>query len=171
MSDKLAVYGAVDATDGQSMDYIDKATGAVVFQVRSFAGGGNMQYKKVTLTATQVKALHAAPITLIADPGTGSFIQLLDALLYVNFVSAQYTAGSTVQFLLNSVAVATTTAALVNAAASATANIIQPAFPLIGTSNNVGVANSALTITAATTEFASGDSPINVHLWYSIVTL
>ena len=172
--DSLAVFARVNGSD---LEFVDKASGTVVAafranQVVDLSGSlGGVAYKKVTLTAAQVKALHGTPITLIADPGTGKFIQLIDALIYVNFNSASYAAGSAVNFMLNSVIVAATTAALLNAAGSASADIIQPSFPQMATSAAVGAANGALTITAAGSEFTTGDSPVDVHLWYSIVTL
>jgi hypothetical protein len=128
-----------------------------------------IQYKKVTLTPAQVLLLFTTPISLIAAPGAGKFIQVLDALFFVQFGTAQYTAGGVVSLVEGAVNIATTTAALINGAAANL--VIQPAFPLLATSNSVGTGNSAVTIQAATQNFASGDSPIDVHLWYAVVTL
>lgn len=127
-----------------------------------------IQYLKVTLTAAQVKALHGTPVTLIAAPGAGKFIQLIDALIYLNFNTTGYAAGSAVNIVDGGATVATTTAALIN---TGSAIAIQPGFPLVGTTNSVGTGNSALTITAASSEFTTGDSPVDVHLWYAVVTL
>jgi hypothetical protein len=127
-----------------------------------------IQYKKVTLTAANMLALHGTPITGIAAPGAGKAIQLIDALIYINFNTTAYAAGSVFQIVVGGAAVATTTAALINNGA---ALIIQPAFPLVGTTNSEGTGNSALTLTASAGEFTTGDSPVNVHLWYAVVTL
>lgn len=177
MSDISAVYSRYTGAD---LEFVDKATGNVVFALRAsqvvdFSGGtgsflpfpGNMQYAKVTLTAAQVKALHGTPITLVAAPGAGKFVQLLDAALYLNYGTAAFAAGSTVQLIMNSIAIATTTAALLNNGSSI---MIQPAFPALATTASQGAANAALTITASGSEFTTGDSTVDVHLWYAVIT-
>jgi hypothetical protein len=130
-----------------------------------------IQYQKTTITAAIFKTLFTTPVSLIAAPGAGKFIQLFDALIYVNFNSAQYTAGGVLSLLVGGASLATVTAALINAAAGASTDVIQPTLPLVGTGAVAGLANTALTISAATQNFATGDSPVNVHLWYAVVTL
>lgn len=153
--------------DGLSYEWVDKVTGNIVFDIAPY-GGGNLQFLKATITSAQVLALSGTPVTLIAAPGTGLFVQIVDALIYLNYNSAAYAAGSTLQILSGSVAVATTTATLINGSASA---VIQPAFPLIGSTGKPGGSNSAITLGVAGANFTTGNSTLDVLLWYSIVTL
>ncbi len=157
----LTVQARVGA-DG-SMEFFDVATGVVVQNIG--LTNGTPQYTRVILTAAQVKALHGTPITLLTPP-TGKSVWLMDAAMFLNFNTTPYAAGSAVQILQNTIAVATTTAALVN---NGSAILIQMAFPALGTTASLGATNGALTITAAGAEFTTGDSPINVNLWYSIL--
>jgi hypothetical protein len=126
-----------------------------------------IQYLKVTLTAAQVKALHATPVVLIAAPGAGKAVVIFDVQAWVNFNTTAFAAGSAVQILQNAIAVATTTAALFN---SVSALLLQFAFPGIGTSQSNGAVNAATSITASGSEFTTGDSPIDIHLWYAVIT-
>ena len=165
MSDIFTVATQPSPTDN-SMQWISKATpnkGQPVFGIAPF---GNVQYSVLTLTAAQIKALSGTPITLLAAPGTGLSIQILDAVFKLNFGTTQFAAGSTVQILQNSIAVATTTATLINGGSSV---LIQPAFPGIGTSASLGASNSAVTVGVAGANFTTGDSTVDVHLWYSVI--
>lgn len=128
-----------------------------------------IQYLKFGLTAAQIKALHGTPLTVLAAPGAGKVINVVDALLVVTFGTTQYAAGSEIDLLQNSIKVATTTAALLNAVAAGIVTL-QMAFPGSSTSQTNGAANSALTLTAASSEFTTGDSTANLHLWYNVIT-
>lgn len=126
-----------------------------------------LQYKKVPLTAANIKALNGTPQTVIAAPGAGKYINLIDAALNVTFGSAQYTAGSEIDLKLGAIIIAKTTAALLNAvAANASLGL---SFPGLATPQTNGPDNVALILSAASTEFATGDSTANLHLWYQIV--
>lgn len=161
MSDIFTVRTGVGAADN-AMEFVDKVSG-----VRTFGIGGGIytvQHKKVVVTAAQMIALNGTPVTILAAPGTGMANFVLDAILAVNFGTAQYTGGAAVTFQQNSITVFSTTAALINAAA---ANVlIQPAFPAVGTSASLGAFNSALTMNTAS-PFAAGDSPVSVHVWFA----
>ena len=166
MSDSFGTYPRL-AADGVSYEWVDKLTGNIVFDIAPY-GGGNLQFLKTTITSAQILALSSAPVTLIAAPGAGYFIDIQGVLIYLNYTSPAYAAGSTLQILSGSVAVATTTATLINGSASA---VIQPAFPLIGSTGKPGGSNSAITLGVAGANFTTGNSTLDVLLWYSIVTL
>jgi hypothetical protein len=51
----------------------------------NLAGEGRLQFADVVLTSTQVKALRATPITLVAAQGAGKFIKLEGAVLKLNY--------------------------------------------------------------------------------------
>lgn len=167
MSDIFAVAARAGGPLGNSMEWYDKATGAVVFQINPLGGGGQL-VSKTTITAAQMLALSGTPVTLLAAPGAGLLIQIFSVIAYVNFNTTAYAAGSVLQVLENSIAVATTTAALIN---TTTAIAIQMALPLLGTTASLGAANSAVTLGVAGSNFTTGNSPVDIILSYTIVTL
>ena len=161
MSDSFAVHGRV-GSDG-SPEFYDTATGAAVFNIRA---KGNVQYAKVTMTAAQILALNATPVTILAAPGAGLSLYVHAMALYLNFGTAAFQSGTTVTFKQGTATLATTTAALINGGASA---LIQPAFPAEGTTASLGANNSAITANT-TVAFTTGDSTVDVHIWYSLLT-
>lgn len=129
---------------------------------------GGVRYAKLAITAAQMLALHGTPLTVLAAPGAGQYIEVIDAKLVFTFGTTQYAAGSAVQLKLGTIVIATTTAALVNAVAANAA--LQLAFPGMGTAQTDGPDNTGLTLTAASTEFTTGDSPASLHVWYTPIT-
>ncbi len=59
--------------------------------VSGFTGVGAVQVAEVSLTATQVKALRATPITLVAAPGAGKVIEFLSAVLILDATATAFT--------------------------------------------------------------------------------
>jgi hypothetical protein len=131
-----------------------------------------IQYKKVVVSSAAWLTLATPAVSLIAAPGAGKMIQLFDAAFFVTFGTAAYAAGSGVQILQGTVVVATMTAALINGVTNATTTdvFLQGVFPGLATAQHNGVLNTALTLNVVGANFTTGDSPVTVHLWYSIVT-
>ena len=50
-----------------------------------------VQYREVTLTSAQVKALRATPIDLVPAPGAGKFLEFLGAVLKLDYGSNAFT--------------------------------------------------------------------------------
>ncbi len=159
---QFTTFTRLSPTDN-SMEWCDKVSGQPAFNIRPY---GNVQYAVITLTAAQIKALHGTPVQLLAAPGAGKSIFILDSVLKLNFGTAAFAAGSTVQVLQNAIVIASTTAALVNNASSI---LIQPAFPNVNATASLGASNAAVTITASAAEFTTGDGTIDVHIWYSTI--
>lgn len=51
----------------------------------------DIHYAEVSLTAAQVKALRAAPATIVAAPGAGKMIEFLSAELILDYATAGFT--------------------------------------------------------------------------------
>jgi hypothetical protein len=126
------------------------------------------QYAKITLTAAQVLAMFGAAITLLPAPGAGLVVNILDALFIVNFGTAAFAAGGVVSIRQNAIAIATTSAALVNNGSSIA---VQPAFPGMGATQSNGALNALTDITNATQAFTggTGGGTLDVHLWFAVV--
>jgi hypothetical protein len=50
-----------------------------------------IQYAEVALTAAQIKALRATPVTLVAQPGAGKILEFLSAHLYLDATATAFT--------------------------------------------------------------------------------
>lgn len=167
MSDVFAVATRPGGPLGNSMEWYDKVTGVPVFDIGPLGSGSTLQYQKVTITAAQMLALSGTPITLLPAPGVGLFTYIDNAVFALNFNTTAFAAGSALQIIENAIVVASTTAALVNGASSV---IIQAAFPSFNTTASLGAANAPVTLGVAGANFTTGNSTIDVHLWYIVIT-
>lgn len=152
-----------NATDG-SMEFFDPVTGTVYYNI----GNANamQQYLRLVIQPAAVKTLHGTPVTVLAAPGAGKYISIIDAQIEIAFATTAYAAGSAVALQQNSINIATTTAALIQTGSQV---LIQMQFPAISTSAHYGAPNSAVTFTAAGTEFTTGDSPLILHMLYAVL--
>lgn len=124
-------------------------------------------YIDVKLTAAQLDALNATPVTLIAAPGSGKFIHVSKVVGFLDYNSAAY-AGSSETLAIRytdgsgDIICQFTEATFIEATADAyeAPDMIQ-VFPVV---NSPVVAH-------ATADFTSGNSPIYLRIWYNVVDL
>lgn len=88
----------------------------------------------VSLTAAQIKALLTTPITLVAAPGAGLSIQLLQVLASMTFNTVVYT--------------------------NATADALEVRYTNGSGTLLASVSNSLLVSSASTSEYSNGSSPV-----------
>lgn len=123
-------------------------------------------YKDVTLTAAQLDALNATPITCIAAPGAGKVIVVDQVYGFLDYNSAAY-AGTSETLAIRytdgsgDIICQFTEATFIEATADAyeIPAMIQ-VFPVV---NSPVVAH-------ATADFTTGDSPIYLRIYYRILT-
>jgi len=124
----------------------------------------------VTITSAEVLALNSSPLEIIAAQGAGTAIQVIGAVLKVDFNSAAYASATTpylgtltsyddgMQFNAFLAALSTTMAygAFVDAAPSAGADIIE---------------NESIVLGTAAAAPTGGDSDLQIWVYYRIIAV
>lgn len=127
----------------------------------------------VTITTAELLALNAAPKTLVAAPGAGKALILIDAQMELTYNSAAYdgiAAGEDLEIRYTDgsgqlVATVETTGFL-----DAVADAYRHAYPAAAAAI-VPAANAALVMNLASGEIATGNSPLKVRVRYREITL
>jgi hypothetical protein len=129
--------------------------------------GSTIYQKRVTLTSTQVLALHGTPVALVAAPGTGKYISISEVMGYVTFNANAYSGSNNVEFRYTDGSGAKVTgdaaAAWLNSGSSAAVKCIAAAV--------TPVANAAVVAVVPVANPTAGDSTVTFELKYRIVTL
>lgn len=133
---------------------------------------GPLQSVTVALTNAQLTSLNSAPVSLIAAPGAGSMIDVVDAVFNYVFVSAAMTSGGVLQLSYGSAITYPATATVpVAFFTSATGNqVIKVAGVLANTTNitSANFENKAIFINNATGNFA-GSGTMSVVVNYRVI--
>jgi hypothetical protein len=120
----------------------------------------------VTLTPTQVKALHTTPVQLVAAPGAGIVALVHQITFAATFGSVAYTGANALEFRYTNASGAKVTADI----AAATLNFASGTrlATVAGvTTELTPVANAAIVVGVPTANPAAGDSPITFLVHYS----
>ena len=129
----------------------------------------------VTLTAAQIKALYDTPVQLVAAPGSGKLI-LIDSILWdIAFVSAQYTLGGAIQAQYGNTVHGVGSPASASIAAATLNGVAASGFLANGSgaatlNAPATVENTAVFLSNATQDFATGDSTATLYIRYRVVT-
>lgn len=146
----------------------------------SAAAGGGFIMANTVLTSAQVKALRATPITVVAAPGAGKFINVVSIAYKLTYGgTSAFTAavGQTIAVAYTNVSGTTiSTSGFSNSSITATSNQIGYCV----TTNSLGIAATSrenqplVAFNATTTEItgnAANDNTITVSVTYQILTL
>lgn len=121
-----------------------------------------------TLTAAQFKALSGTPQTLITAQGANKYIHIHGIVYYLDFQTTAYTSGSNVRVYQENGSVSnlfeTTSTKFQD-----NTKIYIPASP--ATDEDTVVPNGGVKITVAGSNFATGDSPVKVKVYYSVIDM
>ncbi len=121
---------------------------------------------EVPITSAEILAMNTTPKTLLPPPGPGNVIELLSAVLIIDFATTAYTTNGDVT--LQTIASNTALSDLVAGAAwlLATADQVTVVQPL---SAEVTLdVNEGLELIVATGDPAAGDSPARVRVAYRV---
>jgi hypothetical protein len=146
----------------------------------SAAAGGGFMATQVVLTAAQVKALRATPITIVAAPGAGKFINVVTMawkLTYGGTSAFTAAVGQTIPLAYTNVSgTPLATSGFSNSSITATSNQIGYAVM----TNSLGIASTSrenqpiVAYNSSATEItgnAANDNTITVSVTYQILTL
>ena len=126
------------------------------------------KYKKVSVSSAEILALNTTPKELVAAPGAGKVILLTSILINYTFVTSAY---------------ATNTNIVVENRTSGTEQFNNSGFGLLSNLSSIihyygapelfGIIeeNEAIDLTIQNGNPTAGDSTLDIHLWYSEVTL
>lgn len=129
-----------------------------------------VRYVDVTVTTGQLLALNATPKTLVAAPGAGKLLMFHRALLFLDYNSAAYdgiAAGEDLSFKYTNGSGAQVASVEATGFLDATADALRIAQPDVAAPTPV--ANAALVLHMLTGEIATGNSPLIVRTFYSVL--
>lgn len=122
-----------------------------------------------TLTATQIKSLFTAPITILAAAGAGITIIVDRITITSTFVSVAYAGANALEFRYTNASGSKVTADI----AAATLNFssgVEYATVAGVTTELAGVANAAIVVNIPTANPTLGDSPVTFTVDYSLIS-
>ena len=130
------------------------------------------EYLVATLTIPTASVLtgNGTPLTIVANPGSGKYIEVISASSQITFVSAAYATNTTLQLICNGADVAQVqdTAILLS---SVTKNTKFKDVTSAIAGQTQLLSNTALMVKVATGNPTAGDSAITVSVVYRIVTI
>lgn len=158
------LHDVEEITLGNGLDF----TGTVLEASKT-----NGVYLTGTINAASFQGMYAAPVLLVAAPGTHVALVVEEFVLETIYGTTQYTAGGAVGVQYDSTlhaggapASATIAAATINGYA---ANAVVGVQGSLASAAASAVVNKGLYLANATQAFATGDSTFVYHLWYSVV--
>lgn len=122
----------------------------------------------VTIPTASVLTLNATPITIVAAPGAGKYIEVISATAQMTFVSAAYATNTTLRLICDGASVAQLqdTAILIS---TVTKNTKFKDVTSATAGQTQIIANAALEVDVATGDPTLGDSDLTVIVVYRIV--
>lgn len=168
------LIGVTNLNNPDGTTALGGSSGDATVRVRlngSFAEG--VSYNAVvSLTAAQLIAMEAAPVSVLAAPASGKALVVDSILFEMTTTSTQFTGGGVVSFVYHGGSVAvhagTIPAATVTTTAGTTNTLLGPA---VATNGTVVPAATGVDITNATAPFAAGTGTAKVQIKYRIITL
>lgn len=128
---------------------------------------GSAQHAKVTLTSAQILALNTTPIQLVAAPGAGYYISVVEVMALLNYGTTQYTGANNVEIRYTNGSGAKVTGDLASSWLDSSATTAVKAVAAAVTP----VANAKIVASVPTANPAAGDSTVTIDIAYRIVKL
>ena len=139
---------------------------------QSSLGTGPSYFTAVPLTAAQLIAMFAAPVSVLAAPGAGKAIVLIAAYLSITRTATAFTGGGPVNLQYHTTTTSvphggTIPAAIVTGGAG---SVVHQLGPNNGANGLVIPVNEGLDITNITGAFAAGTGTAKLFLYYRVIS-
>jgi len=143
----------------------------LLYNMKQSPGFLPTEYVDVTVSSDEILALNATPKTVVSAPGAGLVTIFQGAFLFLDYNSAAYAGIAADEDLSFKY---TDDSGLEVGACEATGFLDQTAdqiryTPVKATAAITPVANAALVLHMATGEITTGDSPLYVRVFYSVI--
>lgn len=162
-----SVVGRTTIAPGQMTRYL--SDGVATWYGDGSSSSGVSSEVQVSLSAANILALNATPITLVPAPGAGKVIIVESILLKMVTTSTQFANGGALEFRYTNASGAKVTADIAAAVVTAAAGTSYTSVAGVTTSLT-NVANAAITVNNATAAFITGTGTAVVTIRYRIVT-
>lgn len=133
------------------------------------AGNNNVLITKLTLTTAQILTLSTIPIQIVPAPGVGFALQVIDAMIRLNYNSIAYTTNPTIAISNSGSSLYQYSIPRVLGDTITKIGVGANQFSAIGVSQVIE--NTALMVSVIGVDPLAGNSSINVYLTYGIVAL
>lgn len=127
-----------------------------------------IQYAEVLVTSAEILALNTTPKVLVASPGAGKVLELISAVLILDYNSAAYATNGNLTIANNTGTAMSNTVLLANLLAK-TADTMVALHPLATADTGVALLeDEPLELQCATGDPVTGDSPLRVKIAYRV---
>jgi hypothetical protein len=129
-----------------------------------------LQKQSTTLTAAQVKALNTTPIAIVTAGGANTIIKVDSIVAVLDYGTTAFTGGNALEFRYTNgsgVKVAS------DLASGTFLNLTADAFGIAGAveAQVIAAANAAVVVSVPTADPAAGDSTLDIHVYYRVVSV
>lgn len=163
-----------EKTDRENGDYFHIVRSGIDYKQQRenlFEPGADVIYTaSLTIATASVLTLNGTPITIVASPGAGKYIEVVSASATMTFNSAAYATNTNLQLICAGADVAqVTNPTILIATVTKNTKFVDGQTPTAGQTQII--ADTALQVKVATGNPATGDSDIKVKVSYRIVTI
>jgi hypothetical protein len=156
--------GTIAVTQAANTNNTTVATTAYVDRTQIFPAS-------LSLTSAEILTLNTTPITIVAAPGAGKYIEVISATGEYTFITAAYTANTVLQLINTG---ATNPIAINQAILTGTVNLIYQ-FNVAASTTQVTatqiLTNTALQVKVQTGNPSLGSGTVKIKVLYRIVTI
>jgi hypothetical protein len=156
---------ASDNLIGTQVDPVTEENKTVQFSIGNINSLATQGYLETTVTATtaQLTALQGTDVTLVATPGVGKAIKILELSVFLDYTAPAFTFASDILVALNAVTLGTIPLAIGQSAAD-TVYSVAPAAGILA-------ANTALLLSTAGAVGGGGGSSMQVKVRYQVLDI
>jgi len=160
----LYIPGAIVKNAADGIDYVNSGTTDSP-NFTAIGGGSGILTTKVSLSSAQILNLGSVPVTLVASPGVGKFIQILSVTGRMNFGTVAYDTSTHLQVFTGALAGISFT----------DQNLLGSRFTINYAFNGPANVNTdedvPVQIQVELANPATGDGTLDIYVTYKIITL